>query len=80
MGARVSILSGNVGVATAECASGEVATGGGIDWTDGNTLNPQILDQGTSNPQGWIVSVFNPGPNEIQIEAIVQCAKLVDAP
>jgi hypothetical protein len=70
-------------VARAFCASDEVATGGGMIISEqGNSINPDIHDTGTSflNPSGWAVEYNNLGPNPLTIHAIAECAKLVDAP
>lgn len=83
------IPAGERGRSVAECAPGEVATGGGMNISPlqgdtPNTINPnEVVDSGTPIPgttTNWDVSAVNPGPNDLVIRSFAQCAKLVDAP
>jgi Collagen triple helix repeat (20 copies) len=69
--------------ASAVCAPGEVATGGGLFvLDDSNSINPSFQETGShgSGPTEWVVNFFNPGPNAITIEARAVCAHLADIP
>jgi hypothetical protein len=83
-GNRVSVPpNGNPTIATAQCGPGEVATGGGIIVDEANNIiNPHFQEIGTpgSNPNTWVVSYTNFGPNVMHIQAEVICAQLVSVP
>lgn len=83
-GNRVSVPpNGNPTIATAQCGPGEVATGGGIIVDEANNvINPHFQELGTpgSNPNTWVVSYTNFGPNVMHIQAEVICAQLVSVP
>jgi len=85
-GEPVTIPSGQGEAATASCDSDELATGGGFavrEESESNVINlPELSMAGTpfDTPTIWNVGVENAGPEEITIEAVAECAKLVDAP
>lgn len=85
MGDPVTIASGQEADATASCDADELVTGGGFavrEESESNVINlPELGTIGTplNTPTTWNVVVDNPGPEEITIEAVAECAKLVDA-
>jgi hypothetical protein len=69
---------------SASCSPpGEVVTGGGmLSDTTSNTVNPAWFDLGSSvnNPTAWGLTYRNPGPAPVDVRAVAECARLVDAP
>jgi hypothetical protein len=81
-GDTVDIPSENGATPVAVCdASGEVATGGGVEIEDGgNVINPGFYRDRGLGQVGWKLSISNPGPNTVTVMPIAQCASLVDTP
>jgi hypothetical protein len=68
---------------SASCSPGEVVTGGGmLSDTTSNTINPAWFDLGSpeNNPTAWELAYRNPGPAPVDVRAVAECARLVDAP
>jgi hypothetical protein len=79
-GEAVQVNTGQTIPVTASCASGEVATGGGLLLGDfANTVNPTYQEVGipSGSPTSWTVTFANPGPNPISVTPHVICAQLV---
>jgi hypothetical protein len=77
-GAFVTAPSGGFGTATAECRVGEIATGGGYIIGAGDVNNRVITtSEALVFNTGWIVQLFNPGPNDSTVKARAECASLV---
>jgi hypothetical protein len=81
VGQPVNVGPGAINVAVAQCNANEVVTGGGIFSSSGpsNIVNPESFNS-LSSDNGWTLTYDNPGPNNVVIQASVQCAQLVDAP
>jgi hypothetical protein len=71
-------------ISSAECADGEVATGGGlkIEWITLGQNNPTYQMTGTPGdaPNTWEVEFFNNSGADANIQAFAVCAQLVDVP
>jgi hypothetical protein len=82
VGNTVEVPPGEQRQSEAVCEPGEVATGGGFDldaFTESNNqINPVVrsVGDGLSQPNGWIVEYFNPGPNAVSVQAFAECASL----
>ena len=84
-GSSTTVPPGELRTATASCEPGEVVTGGGVTQFSINFLNqdnPGTFTSGNAvqNPTEWRYDYFNPGPIRVQIQAVAECAKLVEAP
>jgi hypothetical protein len=62
--------------ATARCNAGETATGGGYFLIGTPTVVQSTALVTNGNNIGWIAAVFNPGPNNIIVRAVAECASL----
>jgi hypothetical protein len=82
VGNTVEVPPGEQRQSEAMCEPGEVATGGGFDldaFTESNNqINPVVrsVGDGLSQPNGWSVEYFNPGPNAVSVQAFAECASL----
>jgi hypothetical protein len=70
--APLSVPSTNIASATANCNTGEHATGGGVTRDSGNATNTFVVDDmpdtitAGSHPTGWTVSIFNSNASSAQ--------------
>lgn len=80
LGGSEEVQPGTTGQASAQCAADEFVTGGGAS-KDFNEVNPGVRNLGDplAAPDRWVFLYDNPGPHPVTIEAIAECAKLVDA-
>ncbi len=72
-----SIPPGGPTFARAQCGPDEVVTGGGIRVEGaGNMINPTdpFSAEANTQPNEWVHSYTNPGPNNAAIEAYAECA------
>lgn len=83
LGDEQTVPSGGLRTSSAICAPDEFVTGGGHFIEDfSNEINPKLIEEGVplDEPNAWDFDYINPGPDEVRIQAIAECAKLVDVP
>jgi hypothetical protein len=68
-GGAADISPGTIGGASANCASGEILTGGGFKASKG----VQIITSNPLNDDTWEASAFNPGSELLGIKAYAVC-------
>ncbi len=81
-GNLVTVAPNTAGNSTATCSSDEEATGGGSAWTSSGNAPPNLgvstfVEEGP--PDSYVIGVDNNGQESVLIQALAECAKLVQA-
>lgn len=61
----------------ADCHTGELAIGGGYEIQPYNSPTRVYQNEAGISNSGWLISVFNPGPDDSFFRAFAECVSLV---